>query len=181
MRGEETQIAGFLRRDPGYDGVLCLPGTHSKWVLISAGEIVGFQTVMTGEVFALLATQSVLRHTTGDATVEAAAFDTGVSQALARPEALTARLFSLRAEPLLTGLGPAAARSRLSGLLIGSELAAVKSWWLGRRVTLIGAPDLAELYARALAAQGVAAERTDAAGLTLDGLRAARDLQGSAT
>ena len=34
MRGEETQIAGALRLLPGYDGVLCLPGTHSKWVHI---------------------------------------------------------------------------------------------------------------------------------------------------
>lgn len=28
MRGEETQMAGFLSREPGFDGVLCLPGTH---------------------------------------------------------------------------------------------------------------------------------------------------------
>ncbi|RYH94878.1 MAG: 2-dehydro-3-deoxygalactonokinase, partial [Acetobacteraceae bacterium] len=59
MRGEETQIAGALRLMPGYDGVMCLPGTHSKWVHISAGEVVSFQTFMTGEMFALLSEQSV--------------------------------------------------------------------------------------------------------------------------
>ena len=32
MRGEETQIAGALALNPGFDGVICLPGTHSKWV-----------------------------------------------------------------------------------------------------------------------------------------------------
>ena len=32
MRGEETQIAGFLMDLPDFDGVVCLPGTHTKWV-----------------------------------------------------------------------------------------------------------------------------------------------------
>ena len=49
MRGEETQIAGFQRLNPKWDGVICLPGTHTKWVQMSAGEIVSFQTFMTGE------------------------------------------------------------------------------------------------------------------------------------
>ena len=34
MRGEETQIAGFLALNPGWDGVLCLPGTHTKWAQV---------------------------------------------------------------------------------------------------------------------------------------------------
>lgn len=177
IRGEETQIAGLLAADPGFDGTLCLPGTHSKWVRISAGEVAGFQTCMTGEIFALLATQSVLRHTVTADTADPAAFDHGLAEALARPEALTARLFALRAEPLLAGLPPEQARGRLSGLLIGVELAAMKAWWLGNRVVLVGAPDLTALYARALAAQGVTAETTDATALTLAGLTAARALE----
>ncbi len=36
MRGEETQIAGFLASDTEFDGVICLPRTHCKWVRISA-------------------------------------------------------------------------------------------------------------------------------------------------
>ena len=54
MRGEETQIAGFLSENPAFEGVLCLPGTHTKWVRIDAGEIVHFRTFMTGELFGLL-------------------------------------------------------------------------------------------------------------------------------
>ena len=54
MRGEETQIAGFLSERSHFDGVICLPGTHTKWVRIHAGEIVRFQTFMTGELFDLL-------------------------------------------------------------------------------------------------------------------------------
>ncbi|MBL4768139.1 MAG: 2-dehydro-3-deoxygalactonokinase, partial [Rhodobacteraceae bacterium] len=62
MRGEETQVAGFLALNPGWDGVICMPGTHTKWVLVSAGEVVSFQTFMTGELFATLGKHTVLRH-----------------------------------------------------------------------------------------------------------------------
>jgi 2-dehydro-3-deoxygalactonokinase len=171
MRGEETQIAGALQMMPGYDGVLCLPGTHSKWVHISAGEVVSFQTFMTGEMFALLSEASVLRHgMQGAAGWDDAAFDAAVSDALSKPEKLGARLFSLRAEGLIAGLSAAAARARLSGLLIGTELAAAKPYWLGQRVTLIGAEKLSAAYARALAAQGVEAKRLSATDCTLAGL-----------
>ncbi len=170
MRGEETQIAGALHLMPGYDGVLCLPGTHSKWVHISASEVVSFQTFMTGEMFALMSESSVLRHGMQGGGWDDAAFDAAVADALSRPERLGARLFSLRAEGLIAGLSAAAARARLSGLLIGTELAAARPYWLGQRVTLIGAETLSAAYARALAAQGVAAQRLPATDCTLAGL-----------
>jgi 2-dehydro-3-deoxygalactonokinase len=170
MRGEETQIAGALRLIPGYDGVLCLPGTHSKWVHVSAGEVISFQTFMTGEMFALLSETSVLRHGMQGGVWEEEAFDVAVSDALSKPEKLGARLFSLRAEGLIAGLTPGAARARLSGLLIGTELAAAKPYWLGQKVTLIGAETLSAAYARALAAQGVEAARLSATACTLAGL-----------
>lgn len=170
MRGEETQIAGVLRMMPGYDGVLCLPGTHSKWVHVSAGEVVSFQTFMTGEMFALLSEASVLRHGMQGGGWDDAAFDSAVSDALSRPETIGARLFRLRAEGLIAGLSPAAARSRLSGLLIGTELAAAKPYWLGQRVTLIGAEKLSGAYARALSLQNVDAQRISVRDCTLAGL-----------
>ena len=170
MRGEETQIAGALHLMPGYDGVFCLPGTHSKWAHVSAGEVVSFQTFMTGELFALLSTASVLRHGMQGSGWDDDAFDSAVADALSRPERLAARLFSLRAQGLIAGLAPDAARARLSGLLIGAELAAAKPYWLGQRVTLIGAEKLSAAYARALAAQGVDAQRLSVTDCTLAGL-----------
>ena len=170
MRGEETQIAGALALMPGFDGVMCLPGTHSKWVHVSAGEVVSFQTFMTGELFALLSTQSVLRHSIATDGFDPAAFDTGLSDALSRPERIAARLFTLRAEGLLTNASPIAARSRLSGLLIGIELAAAKPYWLGQPVTLIGAETLCGHYAHALQAQGLTPTTLSAADCTLAGL-----------
>ncbi|SEM71221.1 2-keto-3-deoxygalactonate kinase [Pseudorhodobacter antarcticus] len=170
MRGEETQIAGALALNPDYDGVMCLPGTHSKWVHISAGEVVSFQTFLTGEMFALFSQQSVLRHGIAPDGFDGAAFDLALSDALSRPEKLGARLFSLRAEGLLANLSPIAARSRLSGLLIGMEFAAAKPYWLGQNVTLIGAPTLCDIYAHALLQQGITPQTLNAADCTLAGL-----------
>ena len=170
MRGEETQIAGALALHPGFDGVICLPGTHSKWVRISAGEVVSFQTFLTGELFALLSTQSILRHgLTGDGWDDAA-FDAALSDTLSRPERIAARLFALRADGLLNDLAPDTARARLSGYLIGMELAASKPYWLGQDVMLVGEAALSALYARALTAQGVIPRELAAQSCTLAGL-----------
>lgn len=174
MRGEETQIAGALAVRPGFDGVICLPGTHCKWAHISAGEIVSFRTFMTGEMFALLSGQSVLRHSIAASGWDAASFDAAVDHALSRPAALAGDLFSLRAEALLQDLPSETARARLSGLLIGAELAAAKPYWLGQNVMVLGEDALAQAYVTALAAQGVPAELINAESMTLRGLTAAR-------
>jgi 2-dehydro-3-deoxygalactonokinase len=170
MRGEETQIAGALRVLGDFDGVICLPGTHSKWAHVSAGEVVSFQTFLTGEMFALLSGQSVLRHGMAATGEDWPAFDAALSETLSRPERLAARLFGLRAEGLIAGLDPVAARSRLSGLLIGAELAGGKPYWLGREVVIVGAEALSAAYARALAAQGVTARQLPARAATIAGL-----------
>lgn len=173
MRGEETQIAGFLALNDGWDGIVCLPGTHTKWVEVSAGEVVSFQTFMTGELFALLSGASVLRHTIASDGWDDAAFAAALDDAMTRPEALAARLFGLRAGALLDGTPPETARARLSGLLIGAELAAARPYWLGRQVAVIGAGGLGRHYVTALGAQGVPATLADAPRMTRAGLEAA--------
>jgi 2-dehydro-3-deoxygalactonokinase len=177
MRGEETQIAGFLALNPGWGGVICLPGTHTKWVHVSAGEVVSFVTFMTGELFALLKSRSVLRHSLGGSDTGADgdldAFDAAVSDTLSRPERLAARLFAIRASDLLEGTGTATGQARLSGALIGAELAAAKPYWLGQQIALVGASAQVGLYARALQSQGISATIADADRMTLGGLTAA--------
>jgi 2-dehydro-3-deoxygalactonokinase len=170
MRGEETQIAGALALDPAFDGAMFLPGTHSKWVQISAGEVVSFQTYLTGEMFALLSAQSVLRHGMAATGWDEDAFALGVANGMARPERLSAHLFRLRAEGLIADLGPDAARAQLSGLLIGTELAAARPYWLGARVVLVGSPELTALYGRALAAMGAPSQTLPAKDCTIAGL-----------
>ncbi len=173
MRGEETQIAGALITRPEFDGVICLPGTHTKWAQVSAGELVSFRTFMSGEMFALLSQQSVLRHSVGDGWDEAA-FAEAVSDAMSRPEAIAQRLFGLRAEHLLHGLAPDTVRARLSGLLLGAELAAARPYWLGQPILIVGSEASSAPYAKALAAQGAAAERLDGDAMTRQGLSYAR-------
>lgn len=180
MRGEETQIAGALSLQPAFDGAICLPGTHSKWCRIRAGEVAGFQTFLTGELFALLSEHSVLRHSLTEGWDDPA-FDAGVAEGLSRPEHLPSQLFRLRAEGLIAGLSGAAARARLSGLLIGGELADAKGWWLGLPILLVGSDRLTALYARALLAQGASARCLPATACTIAGLaRAATPLSKAA-
>lgn len=179
MRGEETQIAGFLARNPNWDGVICLPGTHTKWVHVSADEVVSFQTFMTGEMFDTIAKKTILRHSMTTDGWDDDAFQTGLGDAMARPEKLAARLFSLRANDLLHDVASGTARARLSGLLIGAELAAAKPYWLGQQIAVIGEGSLSKLYVTALAQQSAPATQVQAAAITVAGLTAAyRRLKG---
>ena len=173
MRGEETQIAGFLRDQPEFDGVLVMPGTHSKWAHISAGEIVSFQTFMTGEMYALLARQSLLKHSIAVAGWDDAAFENAIGEAISRPEGVVAKLFGLRAASLLGEQSAEAARARLSGMLIGLELAATRPYWLGQNLAIVGAAEVGAVYAKALALQGLQAQVFDAQPMTRVGLIAA--------
>ena len=176
MRGEETQIAGYLAQNDDWDGVICLPGTHTKWVHVSAGEVVSFQTCMTGELFALLTEQSVLRHSISDNGWDEDTFLDALSQTMSRPERMAGHLFSLRAAQLVHNTNPQTLRARLSGLLIGAELASTKPYWLGQNVALIGAEAVSQPYLAGLAAQGLDVARTDATDMTLAGIKAAHAL-----
>lgn len=173
LRGEETQIAGYLAGDPDFAGVLCLPGTHCKWALIRGGRVESFHTFMTGELYALLSRQSVLRLTIGAARPDRAAFDAAAAEALAQPERVPAALFPLRAAALLDGMGPEQAAGRLSGLLIGAEVAAARTLWRDGPVAVIGAVDISELYIKALILAGADAYERDGASLVLAGLASA--------
>jgi 2-dehydro-3-deoxygalactonokinase len=175
MRGEETQIAGFLANRPNWDGVICLPGTHTKWVQVSASEAVSFRTFMTGEMFDLLRGQSVLKHSVGDGWDDTA-FAEATADTLSKPEQLAARLFGLRAADLLQGEDGSIARARLSGYLIGAELAATRPYWLGQQLAIIGAEGLSGIYAKALQQQGAFVETANSTQCTLAGLLQARNL-----
>ncbi|SFK85623.1 2-dehydro-3-deoxygalactonokinase [Shimia haliotis] len=177
MRGEETQVAGFLAKNPNWDGVICLPGTHTKWVHVSADEVVSFRTFMTGEMFALLSKASVLQHSVGEGWDEAA-FEDGLSTTLSRPESIGAELFGIRANDLLNATPAAAGRARLSGLLLGAELAAARPYWLGQNIAVIGDAKLSEIYAKALKTQGGFVSVANCQEMTIAGLAAARNLLG---
>lgn len=177
MRGEETQLLGLIDAEPTFAGIACLPGTHAKWARLADGRLLTFTTFMTGEVFSLLAERSVLRHTVGGSEDgwDEAAFAQGVEQGLAAPERLTASLFTLRAEGLVAGTAAPVLRARLSGLLIGVEIAAATAEIdAGAPVAVIGSGRLGALYARALAIAGLPAQAHSGEALARAGLVAAR-------
>ncbi|MCO5161106.1 MAG: 2-dehydro-3-deoxygalactonokinase [Mesorhizobium sp.] len=173
MRGEETQIAGA-----GLGGgtrFVCMPGTHSKWVRVEDGVVTGFTTSMTGELFHLLATQSILRHSLGEGPDAGApavpAFRKAVEDVLAHPQRLTSALFSIRAGGLLSNVAAGDAAATLSGLLIGAEIAGAMSASPGMHVvTLVASGFMAKRYAAALAAAGLLVEFVDADAAVRKGL-----------
>lgn len=159
MRGEETQVQGALQLEPALAERACLvlPGTHSKWVQVQAGQVQGFATHMTGELFAVLRQHSVLgRLMPADAGASPEGFAAGVQAALAHGElGLSHQLFGVRSLGLAGRLAPEALPDYLSGLLIGHELRAGLRWREAQGLAdaplrLIGEPALCERYALAL-------------------------------
>lgn len=173
MRGEETQIAGILSERPTFEGVLCLPGTHTKWVRIGAGEIVHFRTFMTGELFSLLSLHSILRHALSNSGWNEIEFANSVRSTVAEPADLAGRLFSIRAGSLISSLDPATAKARLSGLLIGAELAAARAYWQDRDLIIVGNGAQSEHYAAGLRMLRRSPDIIDASHITLAGLKSA--------
>lgn len=179
MRGEETQISGFLSNEKDFDGILCMPGTHTKWVSISENTLQNFQTTMTGEMFALISKQSVLRHSLGENTSRDSSawdqriFNSTIEETRTSPNHAITRLFEIRAASLLSDQTSAQANSRLSGLLIGAEVNATKSLWQEKQVIIIGDPTLSALYECALLSFGCDTKTADYGDLSLAGLKAA--------
>jgi len=177
MRGEETQLLGLSALDPEFTGVVCMPGTHSKWAVLSRSRVERFATAMTGELYEVLRTHSVLRHSlTGDldGPGRAEGFDAGSEIGLSRPDRLMGHLFQVRAGSLLSGRQPDWSAGYLSGLLIGTEIGSNRDWIGDAPVPLIGSPALCALYARTLGKIGVASRLVDATDAVLAGLKAAR-------
>lgn len=171
IRGEETQIAGFMDTQPAFEGLLCLPGTHSKWVHVAGGTVIKFHTFMTGELFALLSKESVLRHSVQTDQWNEAAFMEAVHNGWQEPETTVSSLFSLRASQLVHDQTPDVLRAHLSGLLIGTELASFKHILKPQRpVVLIGSKALSAAYAGALQLLGFTADIQNAETLTQRGL-----------
>jgi 2-dehydro-3-deoxygalactonokinase len=173
IRGEETKVLGWLRLDPKRmtgDHVLCLPGTHGKWVLVKDGKIHHFMTCMTGELFALLSEHSVLKP--GAPPSDPASFEEGLDYGKTGAP-LASRLFAVRARMVGLGLEGGKAASFLSGLLIGDEVARLPAELglaQGGAIGLMGEPALCDLYRPALEGVGLKVEDADGEAAVIAGL-----------
>jgi 2-dehydro-3-deoxygalactonokinase len=175
MRGEETQVFGAIALRPelgqGRQRVV-LPGTHSKWIDLEDGQITGFRTFLTGELFGLLTRSSLLAagasEVPGD---EAAGFADGIARAQGAAGMLGS-LFEARAAQLRDGRSVSWARGYLSGLVIGTEMAEMLAAEPNvGELTIIGDPELTARYGMALDAYGGTVFRSDGDDCVIAGLR----------
>lgn len=163
MRGEETQLMGLmdlldLPTGTAGDMVFVFPGTHSKHIKVRHQEIVAFKTFMTGEVFDLLANQSILKDSvkssggTELSETDIEGFRQGVQES-GKAHLLHA-MFKVRTNQLFSTRSKEENYFYMSGLLIGAELRdllqAPES-----QVMLCSGSNLYSLYSLALEALGL--------------------------
>lgn len=176
IRGEETQLVGLMEKEPDFEGLAILPGTHSKWAAVRGGEITSFQTFMTGEMFELLAKKSFLRHSVSELVDDLASspdFELAVRRSVEAELPFLAAVFSVRVRQLLNGVSGDDNLAYLSGLVIGGEIAAARKIGLrkaGEAVRIIGSRSLARAYLRAFHILGEDAETLDGTDLVRAGL-----------
>lgn len=171
MRGEEIQVFGAI--EPAESATVVLPGTHSKWTRVQDGVITGFRTFLTGEVFALLKTHSIVGRLIppGERAFDEDAFLEGVARARSDDSiSLLNDVFMARAGALLGAFTAETIADRLSGMLIAHEIKAGLSLHAGGRLLLVGEPALTARYAVALKAFGHAAA-TGPAHAAVEGFR----------
>jgi 2-dehydro-3-deoxygalactonokinase len=173
MRGEEALIFGTEVTN----GLVCLPGTHSKWARIEGGAITSFASFMTGESYALYRNESLLSRLATEPE-DLAGFDDGL--AAAREDiGLLNRLFQARSRVLDGAMAGEKVAPYLSGLLIGAEIeGAFKRYGDDHTVTLVADGVLAQRYVAALRARGGAIEIITPERAFLSGLAAIADARG---
>ncbi len=170
MRGEEIQVLGAVAAGMvAPDALLCQPGTHNKWVTIEAGRITMFVTAMAGEVYALLRDHSLLGGMMTGEVIDGAAFADGVATARDRRD-LLGSLFGARAAVLLGRRAEADIAAYVSGLVIGTDVAAHVP--KGATVAILADGLLGELYNRAIGLVGAEARHISSHEAFVAGMRA---------
>lgn len=138
LRGEETELIGvfeWLKRQSislKKIAAFIFPGTHSKHIFLEEEEIRGFSTYITGELFMLMNSKSILKESVSPpdtfhqlAEEDLQAFSEGVK--LSQTSGLLKNLFTVRSNRLFDVFDKTRNYFFLSGLLIGSELIELKS------------------------------------------------------
>lgn len=172
IRGEETLLAGALAAGANHMH-FCLPGTHSKWVVMENAEVKSFKTFMTGELFDVLSKYSTLSPfltAKKDMKLNENEFKSAIIDISGKPEALLTRIFSIRSGAILSdNFEKSVYSARLSGFLIGAELAAMKPSLKGS-TALVASGNLGESYAFAMKTLDIEFEYIESRNVALGGL-----------
>ncbi|MBU3021341.1 2-dehydro-3-deoxygalactonokinase [Aestuariibacter sp. A3R04] len=152
MRGEELEAFGSLIRNATQqqDCVLCIPGTHTKWVTCSGSYISQFSTALSSELYDCLSRKSVLQALLLEKITPDDSFLRGVEQGAANGRGLTRLLFGVRVQYLLRSHTKEQCSAYCRGLLIGHEISDSMAQFPDVEVVVIGNQALCELYITAL-------------------------------
>lgn len=124
MRGEEIQAVGLSPYLPVQkEGLLILPGTHSKHLSFKENNYTNLDTYMTGEMFKLFSKNSIISNSVEEGEFTdlcKTSFLDGVKDGA--DDGVNKHLFKIRAFELLGRRKKVESYYYLSGLLIGEEL-----------------------------------------------------------
>lgn len=151
IRGEETMLAGCNVADDDSQQLFIFPGTHSKHIVARNAIAENFTTYMTGELFNLLSTRSILaasvkrpdQHYSNDD----GHFTIGVIKGASSN--IMNSIFHVRTNQLFSKMAPEENYSYLSGLLIGHELKNISDN-KPDTITLVSGNELRQPYLLAL-------------------------------
>ena len=180
MRGEETQIFGAMQLLPQLregDHLFCLPGTHTKWVKTKNGRLETFLTAVSGELFGLFHSHSVLLDKTSTPPSEITpAFEAGLSRTRTLNEtALLHLFFEVRSQQLTGALSAEEAVAYLSGLITGRDVSGALATFGEAAISsciLVGADMLTNLYNAAFKLHNISVETLSGQAASIAGLKA---------
>lgn len=150
MRSEEVKSLGAALHLGLTDTLLCIPGTHNKWVHISGGKIVHFETAMSGEIFGLMAEKGALAavFSPSEPDTDFASFDKGMELAAEGFDLLT-DIWQVRAQKLRAEAPPGSPKAYFNGILLGHEMRQMEKFFSGKPpVVLLADEGSKRLYYR---------------------------------
>ena len=155
IRGEETQIFGALDPSLRNNLLVCVPGTHSKWIRVKNNQITRFSTFMTGEVFSVIQQCGSISSLLDECDFNKDTFLAGVDVSQNKG-GLLHHIFSIRARVVSGQNGMNPDKNYLSGMLIGAEIkSALELYPDVTDMRIIGAGALIHDYSLAFSALGI--------------------------
>ena len=170
MRGEETQIAGFLLNNIDFNGSICLPGTHSKWVNLNSYDIKKFTSFLTGELYEIVKKYSILKHSLNTTRLEDEIVKSATNSIIENPSSISNKLFEIRAENLLKNSNQISNNSKLVGYLLGIELSGSRTYWEDKDLVIIGSSNLNQYYEIILNGRSKSVQLFNSNDMVLNGL-----------
>lgn len=187
MRGEELQYLGVLSLNRQLQiklGLVCMPGTHTKWMPLDRGAVASFSTSMVGDIYNAVSKNGLLRNHIQNEARQSSAFLDGVNYGR-KGGALSRLLFSVRSRVVTAELPNADAASYASGIMIGNDVAdaleAYAKFAEDCPIVLVGEPELCGLYKLAIETCGGTAVVFDAEDACVQGFHVIRSARGGAT